>query len=168
MHPNRSTIPGSTGGPRHGGDDPGGDCSSRTPEPCAVRNEGRYRTFERVLGLARDQANLATVVMMIAAVDAARRSCAPLKLAPSVGGLVFANAALRERSLLPRQPGAPEVPACGGLLAVAAGGTIILALGGSLDGVRAAVRGFVGRYGHHVRRARGVVTGGARRLTERD
>lgn len=170
MHLNRSSSAGSTGGPRYGGGASGGRLLVSDARTLSLFvNEGRYRAFERVLGLPRDQANLATAVMMVATVDAARRTRGRLKLpGPSFGDFVFANAALRELILGPPKPGAPQVPVFGGLLAVAAGGTIILALGGSLDGVRAAARGFVRRYGRHVRRARGAVTGGARRLTERD
>ena len=170
MHLNRSSSPGSTGRPRYATGASGGRLLVSDVRTLSLFvNEARYRGFERVLGLRRDQANLATAVAVIATAEAAHRGRVRLKLpAPSVGAFVFANAGLRELILGPPKPGAPEVPVFGGMLAVAAGGTLIIALGGSLDGVRAAALVFVRRYGRQVRRARGAITAGTPRLSERD
>jgi hypothetical protein len=132
-------------------------------------NEARYRTFERLLGLPRDQANLATAIVLLATIEAIREKTAGLRAVPgpSFGELAFGTAAFKEVILGPPKPGAPEVPLFSGLVAIAAGGTLIVAIGKSANGLRLASRAFVGRYGHHARRAGGAVAGRARRLGTR-
>jgi hypothetical protein len=129
-------------------------------------NEARYRTFERVLGLPRDQANLATAIVLLATLEAIRERTTRMRAVPgpSFGELALGTAAFKEVILGPPKPGAPEVPLFSGLVAIAAGGTLIVAIGKSTNGLRSASRAFVGRYGHHARRARSAVAGGARRL----
>jgi len=132
-------------------------------------NEARYRGFERTLGLPRDQANLATAVALLAVIEAARQRATRFHVpAPTLSGFAFGNAALREVILGPPKPGAPPVPVFSGLLAIAAGGTVVVAAGKSLGGVRGAARAFAHRYGHHARTARGTIAGKARRLSPRE
>jgi hypothetical protein len=131
-------------------------------------NEARHRAFERVLGLPRDQANLATAIAILATAEAVRARTARLRVSgPSFGELAFGSAAFRELILGPPKLGAPPMPLFTGLVAIAAGGTLVLALERSSRGVRAATRGFFRRYGNHARRARGAITDGTRRLASR-
>lgn len=128
-------------------------------------NEGRYRAFERVLGLPRDEANLATAVAILAMAEAMRLRAGRLRLPlPSFGELAFGSAAFKEAMLGPPKPGAPAVPMFSGLVAIAAAGTLVAGAGKSLHGARAASHAFVHRYGHRARRARGAIAGRARRL----
>ena len=104
-------------------------------------NEARYRTFERLFGLPRDQANLATLVAAVALAEAAHdkvgwllqaRTLAPAELA--LGGAVF-----KELVLGPPKPGRPETPGLALLAAFAlAGGFVAPALVRSARSVRAA------------------------------
>jgi hypothetical protein len=132
-------------------------------------NETRYRTFERLLGLPRDQANLATAIVLLATVEAIRKKTARMRAVPgpSFGDFALGTAAFKEVILGPPKPGVTEVPLFSGLVAIAAGGTLIVAIGKSTNGLRSASRAFVGRYGHHARRARSAFAGGARRLRTR-
>ena len=128
-------------------------------------NESRYRAFERVLGLPREEANLATAVAILATAEAMRVRGGRLRLpVPSFGELAFGSAAFKEAILGPPKPGAPAVPMFSGLVAIAAAGTLAAAAGKSLHGMRTASHAFVNRYGQHARRARGAIAGRARRL----
>ena len=66
-------------------------------------NEARYRTFERLLGLPRDQANLATAIALLAALEAIRERTARMRdvPGPSFGELAFGTAAFKEVILGP-------------------------------------------------------------------
>jgi hypothetical protein len=127
-------------------------------------NEARYRTLQRVLGLPRDQANLATAIAVVAIAGTVRERAGGLRIpGPSFGQLAFGSAALKELILGPPKPGTPPVPMFTGLVAVAAGGTLVVALAKSSRGVSAASRAFVRRYGPQARRVRGAISGRARR-----
>lgn len=128
-------------------------------------NEARYRTLQRVLGLPRDQANLATAIAILAMAQAVRASAGRLSFpGPSFGELALGSAAFKELIVGPPKPGTPPVPMFTGLVAVAAGGTLVVALAKSSRGVSAASRAFVHRYGPQARRVRGAISGRARRL----
>jgi hypothetical protein len=128
-------------------------------------NESRYRAFERVLGLPREEANLATAVAILTVAEAMRVRAGRLRLpVPSFGELAFGSAAFKEAILGPPKPGAPAVPMFSGLVAIAAAGTLAAAAGKSLHGMRTASHAFVNRYGQHARRARGAIAGRARRV----
>lgn len=131
-------------------------------------NEGRYRTFERVVGLPRDQANLATLVAVLALGHATGQRLRGLRLAPpSFPEVAFGSAALRELMLGPPKPGVPNAPAFSGLAVIAVGAAAAIAISKSTQGIRGASRAFIGRYGHRARRARGAITDRARQLTAR-
>ena len=129
-------------------------------------NEGRYRAFERLLGLRRDQANLATLVLATALAETMRQRLQRMRVGPpSFAGVAFGSAAMRELMLGPAQQGVPNTPVFSGLALVAVGGTALVAVTKSTKGVRAASQAFVRRYGHRAERARGAIRDRARRLT---
>lgn len=131
-------------------------------------NEGRYRALERLLGLPRDQANLATLVAVMALGHVTGRRLRRLRLAsPSFPEVAFGSAAIRELMLGPPKPGVPNAPAFSGLAVIAVGGAAAVAITKSTQGIRGASRAFIRRYGYRARRARGAITDRARQLTAR-
>jgi hypothetical protein len=124
-----------------------------------LANEARYRTFERVLGLPRSQANIATFVATVMLAEAAHARLQRLlsATAPSPGDLALGTATVRYLMLGSAEGSAPPVPMFGALAAIAAGGTVVIpAAVKSVRGVRAAAREvgsfFSRRYGHRVSR----------------
>ena len=131
-------------------------------------NEARYRSLHRMLGLPRDQANLASAIALLALAEATRESAERLHIpGPSFGELAFGSAAFKELILGPPKSGAPPMPMFTGLVAIAAGGSVAAALAKSSSGLRAATRGFVHRYGRHAQQVRGAISSQARRLDPR-
>jgi hypothetical protein len=131
-------------------------------------NESRYRALERLLGLRRDQATLATLVLAAALAETTRGRLRRLRIAPpSFAGVAFGSAALRELTFGPPKPGVPTTPVFSGLAVVVIGGTAGIAITKSTGGIRAASRAFVRRYGHRAERARGAIRNRVRQLTTR-
>jgi hypothetical protein len=106
-----------------------------------VLNQGRYLALNRVFGVSRAQADLLTVVLALAAADAAfaatrRVVQAPFPLSGSdatVGGVL-----MREAVFGIAGPGARKVPLAGTLLTVAMLGALVPGLRRTVHGVRAA------------------------------
>jgi hypothetical protein len=121
-----------------------------------LANDARYRTLERVFGLPRPQANIATLVATMVLAEAAHAKLGRLLRAPapSPGELALGTATVRYLMLGPASDAAPAIPMFGALAAIAAGGTVVIpAAVKSVRGIRSAARemgSFFGRrYGHH-------------------
>jgi hypothetical protein len=108
-----------------------------------LANDARYQTLERLFGLPRNQANIATLVAIVALAEAARAKLGRLARAPapSAGDLAMATATVRHLMLGPAGDSAPTIPMFGALAAIAAGGTVVIpAAVRSVRGVRSAAR----------------------------
>ena len=108
-------------------------------------NEGRHRVFERVLGLSREQTNIATVIAMLMAAEAAhtqyRRVIAAPK--PSLGELAFGTAAVRQVMLGPESTAVADLGVFAALgTFVLAGRVVIPTAVKSVHGLRTAAREF--------------------------
>jgi hypothetical protein len=121
-------------------------------------NDARHRAIERLLGVPRDQANVATLIAALivaqAAQDHARRVFrAPAT--PAAGDMLLGTATARELLRGMAGPTSRETPLLGTLLALAVlGGPAFRAARGSLHGIRTSSRranaGFRHRYGYLV------------------
>jgi hypothetical protein len=108
-----------------------------------LANDVRYRTLERLFGLPRAQANVATLVAIVAVAEAARAKLGRLAWAPapSAGDLALGTATVRHLMLGPAADSAPTIPMFGALAAIAAGGTVVIpAAVRSVRGARSAAR----------------------------
>lgn len=123
-------------------------------------NEARYRTLERVFGLTREQANLATIVLLLG-VSAATREGAIKALkapgGPSVPDVALAMGVTREALHGIAGPSFDKVPLFGTLITLAALAHIsrpVVSRTTHAIHLRThrALLAFEHRYGHHVRR----------------
>jgi hypothetical protein len=109
-----------------------------------ILNEARHRGLHRVFGTSREQANLLTFVVALAAADAT--AAGVRRLVPVGLGLSGANAAMggiaaREAAFAIGGPGSREVPNFAALVALAmATGTALPALLRAIADLRAAER----------------------------
>jgi hypothetical protein len=123
-------------------------------------NEARYRTMERVFGLSREQANLATIVLLLGVTAATRESAIKAMKAP--GGPTVPDVALgigimREALQGVAGPSFDKTPLFGTLLTLAALAHISRPVASRTMHVvhsrtHRARLAFEHRYGHHVRR----------------
>jgi hypothetical protein len=123
-------------------------------------NEARYRTMQRVFGLSREQANVATVVLLLAATAATHEKA--MKAVKAPGGLTVPDVALtvgvaREAMHGVAGPSFDKVPLFGTLLALAALAHISRPVVSRTTHAihtrtHKALLAFEHRYGHHVRR----------------
>jgi hypothetical protein len=136
-------------------------------------NHARHRTITRLVGVPRDQANLVTLVAVMALADAVHDKIQTVLGGPSVpsfGGGLLAGASLRELLWGVTGPPARDTPLSGTLLTIAiVGGSAGPTALKSLRAIRASSRqihdGFRHRYGYLVdpgrwrarRAARGAV-----------
>jgi hypothetical protein len=107
-----------------------------------LMNEGRHRTFERGLGLSRNQTNLATAVLVLVLADAAHDQYRRVMdaTAPSPGDVALATAAVRQLMLGSTSTATPDLAVFGALAAFALGGRIAIpAATKSVRGVATAV-----------------------------
>ena len=104
-------------------------------------NEARYRTFERLFGIPRNQANLATLIAAVVLAEAAHDKLERLRRVPppTPAELALGGAVFRELVLGPPTAARPVVPGFTLLAAFAvAGGFVAPALARSAHAVRAA------------------------------
>jgi hypothetical protein len=121
-------------------------------------NEARYRTIERVLGIPRDQANLATLIAVLLIADQVRertRRVLTAPGAPSTGDVLLGAGVLRGVSAAVAGPGASDSPLFGTVITIALlGGPSRRVLIRSLRGIKSssgrATVGFRRRYGYLV------------------
>ena len=125
-----------------------------------VLNEARYRTMERVFGLSREQANLATLVLLLGVTAAARESAVKAINAPggpTVPDVALAMGVTREALHGIAGESFDKVPLFGTLLVVSALAHISRpVVSRSVHAVHVRTHrarlAFDHRYGHHVRR----------------
>jgi hypothetical protein len=91
-------------------------------------NEGRHRTFERLLGLPREETNIATVIATLALAEAAHDRYRRLTsaTAPSPGDVALGTAAVRQLILGSRSSATPDLPVFAALAALALGGRVVI------------------------------------------
>jgi hypothetical protein len=91
-------------------------------------NEGRHRTLERMLGLSREQANVATAVAMLVLAQAAHDRYRQLlnATAPSAGDVALGTAAVRQLMLGSQSTATPDLPMFAALAAFALGGRVVI------------------------------------------
>lgn len=115
-------------------------------------NDTRYRTLHRVLGLSREQANLATLVLALTAAGGAHekiRHLAAGPAMPSSTALVFGNASLRGLMLRIAGPEAGATPLFGSLLVLALlGHPTRRALAAAIHGMRSSSKRMSGDFHH--------------------
>jgi hypothetical protein len=88
----------------------------------AVANHLRYKALNRVFGVSREQANLVTVVLLLAAADGAyegARRIGAMHMGVSGGDAAVGAIALREAALGVAGPNARAIPGFGTLVALA-------------------------------------------------
>jgi hypothetical protein len=121
-----------------------------------LANEGRCRALDRLFGLPRGDANVLTLIGTVMLAEAAHAKLGRLlhAPAPSPGDMALGTATVKELMLGPAGGSAPGVPMFGALLALVAGGTVVIpATVKTVRGVRTAIRdagSFLShRYRHH-------------------
>lgn len=121
-------------------------------------NEARYRALERLFGCPKDQANLLTLVVALALVEAMRERWQRFSrrpMVPSGGDTMLGMASVRELLVGVAGPRLRETPQLGTLLVVAfvgrtAGPTVIRLSRGMRSGLGHLNGGFRRRYGYLV------------------
>jgi len=119
-------------------------------------NEARYRALERVLGIPRDQANVATVVAVLLVLEALQDSSTQAlrkRRPPSVGEFAFGVTAAREGLYAVAGPESRESPLFASVLMLAVLGNVLRpVVSRSLRDLRASSHGldvkFRQRYGY--------------------
>jgi hypothetical protein len=125
-----------------------------------VLNEARYRTFERLFGVQRDEANLLTAVALLTAAEAAHERIEQMLSGPawpSAGATALGLGVGRELLQEVAGPASRETPLFGSLVTIAVlGGALRPAIKASAHGVAGASRrlsvAFHHRYGHLIAR----------------
>jgi hypothetical protein len=123
-------------------------------------NEARYRTMERVFGLSREQANLATMVLLLGVTAVTRESALKAMRAPgapSVPDVALGVGVMREALHGVAGPSFDKTPLFGTLLVLAALAHICRPVASrTVHAVHTRTHkarvAFEHRYGHHVRR----------------
>jgi hypothetical protein len=123
-------------------------------------NEGRYRTMKRVFGLSREQANLATMVLLLGVTAATRESAIKALKAPggpTVPDVAIAMGISREALHAVAGRSFDKAPLFGTLITLAALAHISRPVVSRTTHAihtrtHRALLGFEHRYGHHVRR----------------
>lgn len=123
-------------------------------------NEARYRSMQRAFGLSREQANLATVVLLLGVTAAARETAIKAVRAPggpTVPDLALAMGVTREALEGIAGPSFDKVPLFGTLITLAALAHISRPVVSRTTHaihrqMHRTLMGFEHRYGHHVRR----------------
>jgi hypothetical protein len=121
-----------------------------------LANEARYRALQRVLGVSREQANLATAVVALIVAEAARDKARQLLFAPggpTLGDVALAGATAREVILGAAGPTARDTPLFVTLVTIAVlGGLARPVIEDSVRDFKAAShrlhQSFLHRYGH--------------------
>jgi hypothetical protein len=88
----------------------------------AVLHQLRYQALQRMFGISRDQANVVTLVLLLAAADGAyetARRVGGMRVGVSGGEAAFGAVALRDAALGIAGPGARTIPGFGTLVSVA-------------------------------------------------
>jgi hypothetical protein len=125
-------------------------------------NEARYRTLTAVLGIPREQANLATLVMVLVAAEGAqlraRRMVSKPPPSPTPGDTALSVAAARELVQSIAGPASRDTSMFGTLVTVAALGGISLpivrrSMHAARSGMHEFTAAFRHRYGVHAARA---------------
>lgn len=116
-------------------------------------NDARYRTMHRFLGLSREQANVATLVLALTGLGTAHESFRRLAdgpvAMPSSTALIFGNSSLRELMRSIAGPDAGRTPLFGSLLVLALlGHPARRALAGAVRGARSSSRRMSGDFHH--------------------
>jgi hypothetical protein len=123
-------------------------------------NEARYRAMERVFGLSREQANLATMVLLLGVTAATRDGAIKALKAPggpTVPDVAIAMGISREALHVVAGPSFDKVPLFGTLITLAALAHISRPVVSRTTHAihtrtHKALLAFEHRYGHHVRR----------------
>jgi hypothetical protein len=127
-----------------------------------LANEARYRTIERVLGVPREQANLASLIVLLVAAEAAQIRAERVMRSPSTphfADFALGAAGLREVIYGIAGTDSRETPLFGTLALIAVlGGLATPIAEASASAIKTAYRDvrqvFGQRYGHLVRRGR--------------
>lgn len=91
-------------------------------------NEGRHRTFERALGLSREQTNIATLVATLVVAEAAHDQYRRLitATAPSPGEVALGTAAVRQVMLGSQSTAVADLGVFAALAAFVLGGRVVI------------------------------------------
>lgn len=117
----------------------------------AVLNNARYGVLNRVFGVSRDQANLLSVILVVAGAQAASQAAKRMRFHVSGADVVMGGFALREAALGLAGPSSRDVPGVPALMAIAVfGGATLPAFRRATRRMRAAERRLrearIGRY----------------------
>jgi len=115
-------------------------------------NEARYRAIERLFGLPRDQANLATLIALLVLAQAVHEKAAPVLRAPpapSAADAALGAAALRELFYDVAGPSSRETPLFATLVTIAVlGGLARPVVRASVHAIRGSSHASVARFRH--------------------
>lgn len=110
-----------------------------------ILNQGRYRTLERYLGLSREEANVATAIIVLLLADSAYEQAARMRRMvrpPAPADMVLGAAAVRESIYGVAGTSSWEMPLAGSLVTIA----VAVRLGSPV--VRRSARAIQASYGH--------------------